>query len=76
MNYTVQNDYKEVNNMLTYNEFINNILNTRGRFNCGAEYYERHHIQPRCLNGSDEEDNLIDLYAREHFIAHKLRYVT
>ena len=63
---------KGVGDMLTYNEFINNILDTRGRFNCEDEYCERHHIQPRCLDGSDEEDNLIDLYAREHFIAHKL----
>jgi len=58
--------------METYNEFINNILNTRGRFNCGDEYHERHHIMPRCIDGTDDEDNLIDLYAQEHFIAHKL----
>ena len=57
---------------MTYDEFINNILNTRGRFNCGNEYHERHHIVPKCLNGTDTEDNLIDLFAREHFIAHKL----
>ena len=57
---------------MTYIEFIDNILNTRGRFNCGNEYYERHHIVPKCMNGGNEEDNLIDLYAREHFIAHKL----
>lgn len=58
--------------MNTYREFINNILDTRGRFNCGDEYCERHHIKPRCLGGDNEEGNLIDLYAREHFIAHKL----
>lgn len=57
---------------MTYNEFINNILNTRGRFNCGQEYHERHHIQPKCLGGTNDENNLIDLYANEHFIAHKL----
>lgn len=57
---------------MTYDEFINNILNTRGRFNCGNEYHERHHIVPKCLNGTDNKDNLIDLFAREHFIAHKL----
>ena len=57
---------------ITYKEFIQNILNTRGRFECGEEYHERHHIIPRCLGGNDEEDNLIDLFAREHFIAHKL----
>lgn len=58
--------------METYEEFIQNILNTRGRFNCGDEYHERHHIVPKCLGGNNEEDNLIDLFAREHFIAHKL----
>ncbi len=57
---------------MCYQEFIQNILNTRGRFNCGNEYHERHHIIPKCLGGSNEEENLIDLFAKEHFIAHKL----
>lgn len=35
-------------------------------------YYEKHHILPRCLGGSDDENNLVLLTAREHFIAHKL----
>lgn len=56
----------------TYQEFIQNILNTRGRFACGDEYHERHHVLPKCMNGSDDRENLIDLFAREHFIAHKL----
>ena len=58
--------------METYDKFINNILEARGRFNCGEEYHERHHITPRCLGGTDNNDNLIDLFAKEHFIAHKL----
>lgn len=58
--------------METYEEFIQNILDTRGRFACGDEYHERHHIVPRCMGGEDEKENLIDLFAREHFIAHKL----
>lgn len=57
---------------MTYEEFINNILETRGRFNCGDEYHERHHIIPKCMGGTNEEDNLIDLYAKEHFEAHRL----
>ena len=56
----------------TYEEFIQNILDTRGRFNCGDEYHERHHIVPKCMGGSNDEENLIDLFANEHFIAHKL----
>lgn len=56
----------------TYEEFIQNILDTRGRFNCGDEYYEKHHILPKCMGGGNEEENLIDLFAKEHFIVHKL----
>ena len=33
-------------------------------------YTERHHIVPRSLGGSDEQDNLVELTAREHFIVH------
>ena len=58
--------------METYEDFISNILETRGRFACGNEYHERHHIVPKCMGGTDDKDNLIDLFAREHFIAHKL----
>ena len=57
---------------MTYKEFIQNILDTRGRFNCGEEYHETHHILPRCMGGTDDEENLIDLFAREHFEAHRL----
>lgn len=59
-------------NKVTYKEFIQNILDTRGRFACGEEYHERHHITPKCMGGTNKEENLIDLFAREHFIAHKL----
>lgn len=58
--------------MESYKIFINNILDTRGRFNCGDKYHERHHITPKCLGGTDDEENLIDLYAKEHFEAHRL----
>lgn len=57
---------------ITYKEFIQNILDTRGRFACDKEYHERHHIIPKCMDGTDGKDNLIDLFAREHFEAHRL----
>ena len=56
----------------TYKVFINDILETRGRFACGDKYHERHHIVPRCMNGTDDEDNLIDLFTCEHYEAHRL----
>lgn len=35
-------------------------------------YFERHHIVPKCMNGSNESYNLADLTAREHFLIHWL----
>jgi hypothetical protein len=35
-------------------------------------YKERHHIIPKSLGGSNDASNLVDLTAREHFIAHFL----
>lgn len=57
---------------MNYKEFIDNILTTRGRFACGDEYKEKHHIVPKCMGGTNDKNNLIDLYAREHFEAHRL----
>lgn len=67
---------------ITYEEFIQGIINTRGQWNIpDNEYFEVHHIVPKCLGGEGEirkgrkrqtHPNLIFLYAREHFIAHKL----
>ena len=57
---------------MTYEEFINNILETRGRNGCGEEYHETHHIVPKCMGGNNDKENLIDLFAREHFEAHWL----
>ena len=57
---------------MTYQEFIDNILQIRGRFNCGNEYHERHHIVPKCMGGTNDEENLIDLFAREHFEEQRL----
>ena len=56
---------------MKYTEYIDNILNTRGRFSC-VGYKERHHIIPKCLGGKNNKENLIDLYPQEHYEAHKL----
>ena len=37
-------------------------------------YCETHHILPKCLGGSNDEANLVNFTAREHFIAHKLLF--
>jgi hypothetical protein len=35
-------------------------------------YFETHHIIPRCMGGLNDNNNLVKLTAREHFICHKL----
>lgn len=37
-------------------------------------YTEKHHILPRCLNGDDSNDNLIEMPVRYHIMAHILLY--
>lgn len=36
------------------------------------EYYEEHHIIPKCIGGNDTSDNLVYLTYREHLIVHIL----
>lgn len=36
------------------------------------ERYEVHHIIPKCLGGTNDEDNLVKLTLREHFVVHLL----
>jgi len=38
----------------------------------GYVYYEKHHIVPKCLGGSNDKENLAYLTAEEHWVAHLL----
>ena len=50
-----------------------NLMNTRKtRIREADAYYEKHHIIPRSMGGSDTDDNLVYLTAKEHFLAHLL----
>ena len=35
-------------------------------------YFEKHHVIPKSLGGTNDKSNLVKLTAREHFIAHWL----
>jgi hypothetical protein len=50
-----------------YHKLIDNALS---RTNEG--YVEKHHIIPKCMGGTNKKDNLVDLTAREHYVAHQL----
>jgi len=36
------------------------------------EYFEKHHIIPRSIGGSDDDANLVNLTFRQHYVAHEL----
>lgn len=51
---------------------IHDAIIDRARNRTLQGYRERHHVIPRCLGGSNDKLNLVELTAREHFIVHKL----
>jgi len=60
----------EIKNM-KYEKIYSQIIE-RAKHRVLEGYKETHHITPRCMSGTDEKDNLVDLTAREHFICHLL----
>lgn len=56
-----------------YNQIIEKAKN-ENRTRDNGEYYEKHHIKPRSLYKDliKDENNIVLLTAREHFICHKL----
>ena len=60
---------------MNYEKIYNQIIE-KAKSECRMKnkeiYYERHHIIPKCLGGSNHKDNLVLLTAKEHFICHKL----
>lgn len=54
-----------------YIKIINNSIDKK-RSREDNIYYEKHHILPKCMGGKNNEDNLVLLTAKEHFISHLL----
>lgn len=49
-----------------------NKLIERAKTRITEEYTESHHIIPRCMGGTDNKHNLVNLYPEEHYLAHQL----
>ena len=58
-------DYKKIYNQLIQKRLTDSL----SKKDC---YCERHHIIPRSEGGSDDDDNKVNLTAREYYIAHLL----
>ena len=53
---------------MNYKEIYRKLCETKAT----SGYTEKHHIVPRCMGGTDDIDNLVDLSAKAHYLAHKL----
>lgn len=56
---------------MNYQQIYNDIIN-RGQARVLTEYKESHHIVPRCMGGTDDLINLVDLTPEEHYVCHLL----
>lgn len=59
-----------------YNLLINNASSENrkkgNRSDTNYVYYERHHIIPKCISGTNHKTNLVLLTPKEHYVAHQL----
>ena len=60
-------DYKAI-----YYKIIEKAKKETENGNRHVGYYEKHHILPKSLGGTNDKENLVKLTAREHFICHWL----
>jgi hypothetical protein len=56
---------------MNYQRIYNNIVE-RGKIRIVEGYTESHHIIPRCMGGTDNLSNLVNLTAEEHYVCHQL----
>ena len=65
-----------MNYLSIYNAIIDRAISQKRRKykldNIFYVYYEKHHITPKCLGGTNLKENLVLLTASEHFVAHQL----
>jgi hypothetical protein len=62
----------KIKNYHYYNRYIKFINHYKSNPIDETKYFEEHHILPKSMGGSDISDNLINLTARGHFLAHYL----
>lgn len=55
-----------------YTKIYFRLMSTRKTQSTESPVYDRHHILPRSLGGSNNSSNLVLLTPREHYVAHRL----
>lgn len=55
-----------------YTHWYYNIINASKSRHIPPKYTEKHHIIPKSLGGNNDQENLVKLTAKEHFVVHHL----
>lgn len=74
--YYVESIIKSYHHAYRYEKFIKHIEILNLTRDLSDSYFERHHIIPKSLGGSNDESNIVKLTYREHYIAHIMLYHT
>lgn len=60
---------------MDYLKIYKNLINkAKNRKIKNGKYVEHHHIIPLSCGGTNDKSNIVELYPREHYLAHKLLY--
>jgi len=59
---------------MNYQNIYDSLIKKRKLEPLKEGYFEKHHILPKCMGGDDSPENVVNLSAREHYIAHALLY--
>lgn len=77
--YLIYKDYEHIINpevlQKDYNElvaFARSRASSKDELNALIGYSEAHHIIPRCLEGTDDLENIVHLTPEEHYTAHQI----
>lgn len=56
---------------MNYHLHYNNLVN-RAKNRKLSSYTELHHVVPKCIGGTNDKSNLVNLTPEEHYVAHQL----
>ncbi len=76
MEFVIKSKVKNQNYAIRYENFIKSRIELNNKRILKKGEYEKHHIIPKSLGGSNSKSNLIKLTFREHYIAHVMLFYT
>jgi hypothetical protein len=71
-NYIIIGLYHASTRPMNYTIHYQHLMDRSPKAKPKSGYFERHHIVPKCMGGTNKKSNLVYLTAEEHYVAHQL----